>query len=346
MTSTPGVTEGRPVPGPGGHRGTRHVLVIGGGQNAEHGFSLKTAAAVGAALRSGGFEVSAITIGRDGIWTDGKRPLGDSPAASLAAALPLFEAVDVVFPAVHGPCGEDGTLAALCALTHTPVAGSGLRAGAIGMDKWATKLLAEAIGIRTASGRLVHAADVGDIEFESDVVVKPVSAGSSYGVTLATNATELHDALRTAARYDDQILIEHVVHGREIDVAVLREADGSSWAPPPLEVHTSGATKHRAGRRFTVPAWLDSTDRAMLTQAALSLFDALGCAGVARMDFFLTRFGPVLNEVNTMPGLAADSKVPRMFAAADVPYEELVARLVDAASMPTAVPMITGVTDA
>lgn len=325
------------------------MLVIGGGQNAEHGFSLKTAAAVGAALRSGGFEVSAVTISRGGIWMDGKRPLGNSAAASLAAALPLFEKVDVVFPAVHGPCGEDGTLAALCALTQTPVAGSGLRAGAIGMDKWATKLLAEAIGIRTASGRLVHAADVGDVEFESDVVVKPVSAGSSYGVTLARNATELHEALRTAARYDDQILVEHVVHGREIDVAVLRETDGSRWAPPPLEVHTGGvfgtATKHRGGRRFTVPAWLDSTDRTMLTQAALSLFDALGCAGVARMDFFLTRYGPVLNEVNTMPGMAAESKVPRMFAAADVPYEELVARLVDAASMPTAVPMITGVPD-
>jgi D-alanine-D-alanine ligase len=319
---------------------TEHVLVIGGGQNAEHDISLGTAAAIGAALRSGGFDVSAVTIGRDGIWRHEQRPLGTSAPASVAAAMPLLEHADVVFPAVHGTRGEDGTLAALCALTQKPVAGSGLRAGAIGMDKWATKLVAEAIGIRTAPGRLVEAADVGGLEFEADVVVKPVSAGSSYGVTLARDASQLDEALRTASRYDDRILIEHVVHGREIDVAVLREADGSRWAPPPLEIHTSGVfdttTKYNGTARFTVPADLGSTDRARLTQAALAMFDALGCAGVARMDFFLTDNGPVLNEVNTMPGMTAESQVPRMFAAAGVPYEELVTRLVGAATVPAA----------
>lgn len=313
---------------------TRHVLVIGGGQNAEHGNSLKSAEAVGEALRSGGFEVSTVTIGRDGIWTDGQRPLGSSVAASLAAALPILEQADVVFPAVHGPCGEDGTLAALCALIHKPVAGCGLRAGAIGMDKWATKLVAEAIGIRTVPGRLVRADDLGDIDFEADVVVKPVCAGAGYGVTFARDAVQLAEALLTASRYDDQILVEYIVHGREIAVAILREADGSRWAPPPLEI--------RGNARFTVPARLDGTDRARLTQTALALFDTLGCAGVARMDFFLTDNGPILNEVNTMPGMTADSRVPRMFAAAGVPYEELVARLVGAASMPTAASLVDG----
>lgn len=319
-------------------------MVIGGGQNAEHGISLKTAAAVGEALRSSGFEVSTVTIGRDGIWTDGQRPLGTSAAASLAAALPLLEQADVVFPAVHGPCGEDGTLAALCALIQKPVAGSGLRAGAIGMDRWTTKLVAEAIGIRTVPGRLVRAADVGDIAFETDVVVKPVSAGSSDGVTVARDAVQLDEALLAASRYDDQILVEHVVPGREIDVAVLCEADGSRWTPPPLEIRGRGlfdtATKDNGTARFTVPARLGSTDRARLTQAALALFDTLGCAGVARMDFFLTDNGPVLNEVNTLPGMTAESRVPRMFAVAGVPYEELVARLVSAASMPTAVHLV------
>lgn len=325
---------------------TQHVLVIGGGQNAEHEISLRTAAAIGEALRSGGFEVSAVTIGRDGIWTDGQRPLGTSAAASLAAALPLLEQADVVFPALHGPLGEDGTLAALCALTQKPVVGSGLRAGAVGMDKWVTKLVAEAIGIRVAPGRLVRATDMGDIEFETEVVVKPVSAGSSYGVTLVRDARQLDKALRIVSRYDDQILIEHVVNGREIDVAVLREADGSRWAPPPLEIHTSGvfdtATKYNGTARFTVPAELGSSDRAAITQAALAMFDALGCSGVARIDFFLTDNGLVLNEVNTMPGMTAESQVPRMFAAAGVPYGELVARLIGAATVPTAVPLATG----
>jgi D-alanine-D-alanine ligase len=322
---------------------TPHVLVIGGGQNAEHDVSLETAAAISGALRSRGFEVSAITIGRDGRWTAGQTSLGECVADSVAAAIALVAQADVVFPAVHGCLGEDGTLAALCALTQNPVVGSGVRAGAIGMDKWATKLVADAIGLRTAPGRLVRAADVGGIEFETEVVVKPVSGGSSYGVTLVREAGKLDEALRTAARYDDQILIEHVVHGREIDVAVLREADGSRWAPPPLEIHADGlfdtATKYNGSARFTVPAELGTTDRAALTQAALRMFDALGCAGVARVDFYLTEEGPVRNELNTMPGMTAESQVPRMFAAAGVPYEELVARLVDAATVPSARPI-------
>lgn len=324
---------------------TPHVLVIGGGQNAEHDVSLASAAAIVDALRSRGFEVSTITIGRDGRWREGQRPLGECVADSVAAAIPLIAQADVIFPAVHGVLGEDGTLAALCALTQKAVVGSGLRAGAIGMDKWATKLVAEAIGIRTAIGRLVRAADVGGIEFESEVVVKPVSAGSSYGVTLVREAGQLDEALRVAARYDDRILIEHVVHGREIDVAVLLDADGSRWAPPPLEVHADGlfdtATKYNGSARFIVPADLGSTDRAALTQAALRMFDALGCAGVARIDFFLTDDGPVLNEVNTMPGMTAESQVPRMFAAAGVPYEELVVRLIDAAAVPQPGPLQT-----
>ncbi|PRX97938.1 D-alanine--D-alanine ligase family protein [Allonocardiopsis opalescens] len=325
---------------------TQHVLVIGGGRNAEHGVSLKSAAAIGEALRSGGFGVSAVTIGLDGVWTDGRGPLGSSAAASLAAALPLLEQADAVFPAVHGPCGEDGTLAALCALARRPVVGSGLRAGAIGMDKWATKLVAEAIGIRTAPGRLVHAADVAGVDFKAEAVVKPVSAGSSYGVSLARDPGQLGEALRTAARYDERILVEDVVHGREIDVAVLREADGGRWAPPPLEIHAAGlfdtATKYNGTARFTVPAELGGADLTRLTEAALALFDALGCAGVARMDFFLTDDGPVLNEVNTMPGMTAESQVPRVFAAAGVPYGELVARLVAAASVPETAPLVEG----
>ncbi|MFJ6417751.1 D-alanine--D-alanine ligase [Paeniglutamicibacter sp. NPDC091659] len=325
---------------------TQHILVIGGGQNAEHDVSLATAVAIGKALCSNGFEVTDVTIGRDGIWRQARRPLGKSAAASLRSALFFFEQADVVFPALHGPLGEDGTLAALCALAHKPVVGSGLRAGALGMDKWATKLVAESTGIRTARGRLVHAADMEDIDFETDVVVKPASSGSSYGVGLARDTAQLREALRTAARFDDRILIEHVVHGREIDVAVIREPDGSCWAPPPLEIHTSGlfdtTTKYDGSARFSVPADLGSTERDAITRVALEMFEALGCAGVARMDFFLTDEGPVLNEVNTMPGMTAESQVPRMFAAAGIPYAELVTRLVNAATAPTAEPLAEG----
>lgn len=317
---------------------TQHVVVIGGGQNAEHEVSLASAAAISRALRSSGHTTSEITIGRDGLWRHHQTPLGSSVISSMAEALAVVDQADVVFPAVHGPRGEDGALAALCELAQTPVVGSGLRAGAVGMDKWTTKLVAEAVGIPTAPGCLIRADEAPDVEFDTAVVVKPASAGSSYGVTLARDAAELRQAVRTAARYDQRILIEELVHGREIDVAVLREADGSRWAPPPLEIHTSGlfdtATKYDGSARFSVPAELGSRDRAALIDAALSMFDALGCSGVTRIDFFLTGAGPVFNEVNTMPGMTAESQVPRMFAAAGVTYADLVSRLVAGASCP------------
>ncbi len=325
---------------------TMQVLVIGGGENAEHEVSLKSAAAIEGALHGQGFDTTSITIGRDGRWQCERQPLGERTVDSVAAAMSFLARTDVVFPAVHGPLGEDGTLAALCALTHTPMVGSGTRAGAIGMDKWATKLVADAIGIRTAPGRLVCAADMAALEFVTEVVVKPVSAGSSYGVTLAQDPDQLAVALRTAGRFDSRILIEHPVHGREIDVAVLCDADGSRWAPPPLEICADGlfdtATKYNGSARFTVPADLSRAEHAALAEAAVGMFDALGCAGVARIDFFLTDDGPVLNEVNTMPGMTAESQVPRMFAAAGVPYQDLITRLVDAAAVPGSQMLVGG----
>ncbi len=319
---------------------TRRIVVIGGGENAEHDVSLASAAAIAAALRSRGFRVSELSIERDGTWRRGVNALGTQAISSVVAALGVIERADVVFPAIHGPSGEDGTLAALCALTHTPMVGSNLRAGALAMDKWATKLVAEAIGIRTAPGRLVTAAEIANIEFERAVVVKPVSSGSSFGVALARDASQLRDALRGAARFDDRILIEEVVAGREIDVAVLREADGCRWAGPPLEILTDGPfdtrSKYDGSAQFRVPAEVDRAPHTALTDAAMRMFDELGCAGVARIDFFLTADGPVLNEVNTMPGMTVESQVPRMFAAAGLPYEELVTRLVDAAVVPEA----------
>ncbi|UPL14422.1 D-alanine--D-alanine ligase family protein [Microbacterium galbinum] len=317
---------------------TVHVLVIGGGQNAEHEVSLASAAAVAAALRMGDHTVTCVTIDREGIWrADGIRA-GASAAESLALAMPLIAQADVVFPAVHGAPGEDGALAALCALAGVRVVGSGVRAGALGMDKWATKVVADAVGIRTARGRVISAEDIGDVEFGGAVVVKPVSAGSSHGVAFVREEAELLPALRAAARLDRRILVEEVVRGREIDVAVLCETGGIRWAAPPLEIHAEGlfdtATKYDGTARFTVPAQLTSDESAGLKRAALAMFDALGCGGLARMDFFLTDEGPVFNEVNTMPGLTAASQAPRMFAAAGVAYPDLVARLVKGARVP------------
>ncbi|QYM75936.1 ATP-grasp domain-containing protein [Leucobacter luti] len=310
------------------------VLVIGGGQNAEHEVSRASATAVAAALRER-YRVSQLTIRRDGVWCDDSGPLAPGVARSLSVAVSRIGDVDVVFPAVHGVLGEDGTLAALCALAGTTLVGSSLGAGAVGMDKWVTKVVAEAIGMRTAPGRIIHARDIAAITFERPVVVKPVASGSSYGVTLAEDAAGLAEALRVAANFDSRILVEEPIHAREVDVAVLRDADGACWVAPALEIHASGVfdtdTKYDGSARFSVPADLTERELSALQRDALRIFDALGCAGVARVDFFLTAEGPVLNEINTLPGLSPASQVPRMFAAAGVSYAELTARLVRAA---------------
>lgn len=303
------------------------VAVIGGGQNGEHDVSLASAAAVAAGLDPAGYDAVPLTIGRDGTWRDrALRPIGFSGAAQV------LRSCDVAFPVVHGPRGEDGALAALCELAGLPYVGSGIRPGAIAMDKWATKLVAVALGIATAPGRLVTAATAAHERWTHPVVVKPVAAGSSLGVSLVTAPDELRPALDAALALDDRVLVEDAVAGREVDVAVLGRADGSRVVAPALEIVGDGIfdfdAKYGGRADFRVPARLGEVEAKALVDSALAAYDALGCAGVARVDFFLTGDGPVLNEVNTAPGMTEHSQVPRMFAAAGLSYPDLLGELV------------------
>lgn len=303
------------------------VAVIGGGQNCEHDVSVASAASVATALDPEHYEVVPLTIGRDGTWHDrGLRPIG------LSGAAQVLRGCDVVFPVVHGPRGEDGALAALCELAGLPYVGSGIRPGALAMDKWATKLVAQAVGLATAPGLLVTRATAAHLAWSHPVVVKPVAAGSSQGVTLVDRPEGLRPALDAAFALDDRILVEDVVSGREIDVAVLRRADGSLLVPPALEIVVDGLfdydAKYGGGADFRIPAAIDEADAKALEVAAVAAYEALGCAGVARIDFFLTDDGPVLNEVNTVPGMTEHSQAPRMFAAAGLAYPDLLDELV------------------
>ncbi|CAI9418455.1 D-alanine--D-alanine ligase family protein [Nocardioides sp. T2.26MG-1] len=303
------------------------VAVIGGGRNCEHEVSLASAASVAAGLDARAYEVIALTIGPDGTWRDDEGlPVGLSGAARLLATC------DVVFPMVHGPRGEDGALAALCELAGLPYVGSGVGAGALAMDKWATKLVAAALGIATAPGRLVTTATAAEEVWSHPVVVKPVAAGSSRGVSLVREPGHLRSALEAALALDDRALVEDVVAGREIDVAVLRRADGTVVASPALEIVGDGLfdydAKYGGHADLRVPAELADVEAKALADAAVAAYDALGCAGVARVDFFLTEDGPVLNEVNTVPGMTEHSQVPRMFAAAGLAYADLLDELV------------------
>lgn len=307
--------------------GRVRVAVVGGGASCEHEVSLASAASVAAALDPAAYDVVRLTIDPRGTWLDpGGRPVG------LTGAVCLLRGCDVVLPVVHGPRGEDGTLAALCELAGLPYVGSGVRAGALAMDKWATKLVAEAIGVATAPGLLLTHTTAPAYGWTHPVVIKPVAAGSSHGVTLVSEADAFAPALEAALALDDRILVEEVMMGREIDVAVLGRPDGSRLVAPMLEIVIDGVfgfeDKYDGGADFRVPASLTEPEHQEMHEAALRVYDALGCSGVARVDFFLTVDGPVLNEVNTMPGFTEQSQVPKMFAAAGLGYADLLDLLV------------------
>ncbi|WP_242089402.1 D-alanine--D-alanine ligase [Curtobacterium sp. DN_7.5] len=320
------------------------VVVIGGGANSEHEVGLASAASVAAALDPTRYEVARLTIERDGGWRSADLPCSFPEAAAVLAA------ADVVFPAVHGPGGEDGSLAALAALAGVPVVGSPVGAGALAMDKWATKLVAQASGVAVAPGTLLTRADAAPVDAEvlrSAVgpmpwIVKPVAGGSSYGVSRVDAPGQLDAALAEAFAHDDRVLVERLVTGREVDVAVLERVTGELVVGPPLEVLNDAAgffdadTKYDGSARFVLPAPLEPAVAERIDTVARTLFARLGCAGLARVDCFVTPEGEVvLNEVNTMPGLTARSQLPKMFAAVGIDYPELLSGLVETARRPS-----------
>jgi D-alanine-D-alanine ligase len=325
------------------------VAVIGGGASSEHDISLASARGIAAALDRSRYEVVELTIRRDGSWaTTGAAPL----SGDLADAVRILEHADVVIPALHGPHGEDGTIAALLELVGVPYVGSDVFAGAVAMDKWATKVLAASAGVAVAPGVRVTTSD--DPVLDSvplPAVVKPNRAGSSHGVALVGSTGQrqravLRRAVMNALAFDASVLVEAVITGREVDVAVLEHSDGSLTCAPPLEIvlpqggvfDTAG--KYDAEPDFRVPARVNTATVAALEDAARTMFRALGCRGVARVDFFV--LAPVvddpaeastlvLNEVNTFPGFTPHSQVPRMFAAAGVSYSGLLDDLIETA---------------
>jgi len=248
------------------------IAVIGGGRNCEHDVSLASAAAVAEALEQAGYHAVRLTIDPAGVWRDREdRPIG------LAGAVHVLRSCAVAFPVLHGPRGEDGTLAALCDLADVPWVGSPLGAGALAMDKWVTKLVAGGLGIATAPSRLLTRASAHSYTFTHPVVVKPVAAGSSHGVTVVREAAGFGPALDAAFAHDDRILVEDLVIGREIDVAVLGRPDGSRVVAPALEIVVpdgetfAQAAKYGASPDFPIPAPREEVARKDLGQAAVTM---------------------------------------------------------------------------
>ncbi|NBO45968.1 MAG: D-alanine--D-alanine ligase [Actinobacteria bacterium] len=338
------------------------VAVVFGGQSSEHEISCLSAASVMSVLDPTRYDVIPIGIDRGGMWSlqpvlaagsQGKLPEvtagGEEvlPVRSATAPTALLSAVDVVFPVLHGPFGEDGTIQGLLELAGVPYVGSGVLASAAAMNKAHCKALLSAHGVRVVPWFAFHhrqwlqapGAIAGRAaELMWPVFVKPARAGSSVGISKVASGEQFATAVEQALQHDPHVLVEAaVLNAREIEVGVLTGSDGSAQASVPAEIVV------REGHEFydyeakylddaadlIVPAALPSDVTADVRRLACEVFEILGCEGLARVDFFVLPDGSALvNEVNTMPGFTSISLFPQMWQASGVSYSMLVDHLV------------------
>jgi len=361
------------------HERTR-VAVVFGGRSSEHAISCVSAGSILRNLDPQRFEVVAVGITPEGSWvlTDGDPdswvisgrqlpavskasgaeltlPADPQRAGQLvalsspAAPTALLQSVDVVFPVLHGPYGEDGTVQGLLELAGVPYVGAGVLASAAGMDKEFTKKLLAAEGLPIGPYAVLRAnqatPSIEDRErLGLPVFVKPARGGSSIGVSRVTSYDELPAAIAEARRHDPKVIIEAAIVGRELECGVLEFPDGTVAASTVGEIRVvrgsadyddpfyDFATKYLDdAAELDVPAKIDDDVADTVRQLAIRAFAALDCQGLARVDFFHTDNGPVINEINTMPGFTTISMYPRMWAASGVDYPTLLATMVDTA---------------
>jgi D-alanine-D-alanine ligase len=351
--------------------------VIYGGRSSEHAISCVSAGSILRHLDPKRFDVVPIGITAEGSWvltgTDPERlaiKSGQLPRVmarpGMELALPAdpqrrgelvffrgglgqaLAAVDVVFPVLHGPYGEDGTIQGLLELAGVPYVGAGVLASAAGMDKEFTKKLLAADGLPVGDHAVLRPGQDSLTGEERSrlglpVFVKPARAGSSIGVTRVATWDELSAAVTEARRHDPKVLVEKAIRGRELECGVLELPDGSVSASTVGEIRVAGvgggedgfydfATKYLdEGAELDVPAEIDDDVADEVRALAIRAFRAIDCQGLARVDFFLTEDGPVVNEINTMPGFTTISMYPRMWAASGVDYPTLVATMVETA---------------
>jgi D-alanine-D-alanine ligase len=327
------------------------VLLLFGGRSAEHEVSCTSAVAVTEALRSAGHQVIPVGIARDGAWyladtsrtpylAEGRDVVIEVPAGRLTAGDDHLS-FDVVFPVLHGPFGEDGTVQGLFDIAGCPYVGCDVLGSALAMEKDIAKRLFVAAGIPTPRWEVVRAggfddpseAVAGVIEALSlPVFVKPAQLGSSVGVSKATTEAELKDGVEAALRYGDKVIVEEAIRGREIEVAVLEGPRVS--VPGEIIIETEwydyDAKYRNDTSRFVAPADLTPAQTETVQHLAVRAFEAIEGRGLARVDFLLEQGGRgfLLNEVNTMPGFTPISGFPKMWQASGMSYAELCDELV------------------
>jgi len=338
------------------HRARIRVAVVYGGRSSEHAISCVSAGSILRHLDPQRFEVIPVGITADGAWlrtdarpddlaiTDRRLPeVTGKSETPLALAAEILAAVDVVFPILHGPYGEDGTIQGLMELANVPYVGAGVFASAAGMDKEFSKKLCAAAGLPIGDYVVLRsrqdsptAEDVERLGFP--LFVKPARGGSSIGVSRVISAAELQPAIAEARRHDPKVIIEAAIDGRELECGVLEFPDGSVKASTIGEIKVPGVGVYDFDTKYLddaaeldVPAVLDSDIADALRHLAIRTFTAMDCQGLARVDFFLTDQGPVVNEINTMPGFTTISMFPRMWGASGVDYPTLLGTMVDTA---------------
>ena len=330
-----------------------NVGVVFGGRSVEHQVSIASARTVARGLRAAGHQVTPLGIAQDGCWLDraaaaallaGEEkaipPLGVAVAPTLAAL--LTSGVEVVFPIVHGSWGEDGTLQGLCEMLDLPYVGPGVTASAVAIDKLFTKHLLAAAGVPVLPCEAVTRAD-----FERDpraflarlerlplpLFVKPRSGGSSVGVKRLDNRECAETTVRFALQFDDAVLVERGIAGRELECAVLGyeriEASAVGEIVPGNEFYDYADKYLQDTARLLAPADLPPPIAERIRALAVDAFAALGGVGMARVDFLLEADGSLfVNELNTLPGFTAISMYPRLWDLAGVPLPQLTDRLV------------------
>jgi D-alanine-D-alanine ligase len=307
------------------------VAVLAGGRSSEHEISLASAAAIRTGLGQAGHEPVAVEISHDGRWTADGEAVAIEPSGGVLGA-------DVVFPALHGPFGEDGTVQGLLELADVPYVGAGVLASALCMDKVTFKDVMAYASIPQVAYRRARAGDDlrGLEALGLPVFVKPARLGSSVGISKAGTAEELKAALEEAWRHDPLAIVEALSQGMEVECSVIGNDDPVASEPGELVVNAEwydyDAKYKPGGMDLVVPARLDDAVRARVRELAVEVFKRAGCAGLARVDFFVEDGGRVLvNELNTMPGFTETSVFPKLFEQSGLSFPDLLSRLVELA---------------
>ncbi len=318
------------------------VAVLLGGKSSEHEVSLESARSVLDALDPERYETVTVEIGRDGRWE-----LGTGADGSVAETLPVptgkvpatLGEVDVVFPVLHGPFGEDGTVQGLLELAGVPYVGAGVLGSALAMDKDVFKAVMRDRGVPVTRNITLRQGQEPENPFGYPVFIKPARLGSSVGITKVQSEVELPAAVELAFAHDEKVLVEEFVDGVEVECGVLGNEQPLASLPGEIVSHgftgvdwyDYSAKYDDGGMDLIVPPRLPQETVERIQELAIRSFVAGECEGMARVDFFVRGGEVLLNELNTIPGFTATSVYAKLFEASGIPYPELVDRLVQLA---------------